>query len=400
MKGRCTMNIEEIVKKVNEILKNNEDYKNDKDMKVQYILLNEDKQITDIVCFGWNGVVSVEPKTFEIKEIPDWAFSYDSDLFESLKEGKNIAYMNAEIHYDIWCRIDEWYPEDIDCKDGLQMYIKYCDEKGITKEYLDKIMELDTPDIMKNFKNLEVGDILKYKGYIAYVDESNLDNEKENIVYIYKNEQDYINGEYIESVSLNNDGIKQNIKKYIDETYSPEINENPNYESERAYFTFALGYDVLQDMFRNSTAPECDLVYDFCDYEAGRFLESKEYSNPKYSGYEMLIEWVDKNKEQILKDFKEMTGGEIEIYNGNMRIIEKGFRNKEPIALVEKTIGNEKEYIVAFFYTTNQDKLNWAYGYYYSDDKTKARNDFQRVISGENLADTLVKKERRNDYEK
>lgn len=64
----------------------------------------------------------------------------------------------------------------------------------------------------------------------------------------------------------------------------------------------------------------------------------------------MLVEWVDKNKGQILEDFKEMTGGEIEIYNGNMRIIEKGYRNKEPVALVEKTIGNEKVYSCFFLY--------------------------------------------------
>ena len=103
----------------------------------------------------------------------------------------------------------------------------------------------------------------------------------------------------------------------------------------------------------------------------------------------MLVEWVDKNKGQILEDFKEMTGGEIEIYNGNMRIIEKGYRDKKPIALVEKTIGNEKEYIVAFYYTTKQDKLEWAYGYYYDNDKSKAFNDFKKVISGGNLAHTF-----------
>ena len=129
------MNIDEIVKKVNEILKNAEDYKDDKEMKVQYILLDKDKQVKEIVCFGWDGMVSVDPKSFEINTIPDWAYSYDTDLFEELKDGKTIAYMNDEIHYDIWCRIDEWYPEDIDCKEGLNLYIKYCDEKGITKEY-------------------------------------------------------------------------------------------------------------------------------------------------------------------------------------------------------------------------------------------------------------------------
>ena len=247
----------------------------------------------------------------------------------------------------LWQTIDEWYPEEFDNIDGVQKYLKYCKDNGITKEYLDNKIGLNTKDVMQYYENLEIGDTMEYLEYIAEVDELNPENNKEHIVNFYENKQDYIDGERIESVSLKMENLKQNIRDYIEENYNLE---EKDMRDERAYFTFVLGYDVLQDMFRNSTAPECDLVYDFCDYEAGRFLESKEYRNPKHSGYEMLVEWVDKNKGQILEDFKEMTGGEIEIYNGNMRIIEKGYRNKEPVALVEKTIGNEKEYIVAFFY--------------------------------------------------
>ncbi len=390
------MNTKEIVKKVNEILKNDEDYKDDEAMKVQYILLDKDKKVADILCFGGNGMISVDPQSFEINTISDWGYSFDSDFFEQLKNGKTIGYMNVEIHYDIWCRINEWYPEDIDCKDGLNLYIRYCDENGITKEYLDKRMELDTPDIMDNFTSLEVGETLEYKGYIAYVDEPNLDNDKENIVYLYKNKQDYINGEYIDSVSLNKEKIKKNIKEYIDETYSPEINKNPNYESEKAYFTFVLGYDLLQDMFKNSTVQECDSTYDFCNYEAGKFLESNEYLNPKYSGYEMLTEWVDKNKETILADYREMTGGEPKLYNGNMVIIDKGFRKDQPIALIEKSLSDsEKEYIVAIYYKINDDKLTWGYAYYYDNNKQKAEADYKKVISGGNLAHTFDKGQER-----
>lgn len=388
------MDIEETVKKVNELLKNNEEYKDDKAMQVQYILLDKDNQIVDITCYGWDGIVSVNPKTFEIDTVAEWAYSYDTDLFEQLKDGKIIGYMTAEVHYDIWCRIAEWYPEDIDCKEGLNLYIKYCDEKGITKEYLDNMNKLDTPDIMDNFTTLEVGDTLEYKGYVASVDEANLDNDKENIVYIYKNNQDYINGDYIESVSLNKDGIKKNIKDYIDEIYSPEINKNPNYESEKAYFTFVLGYDLLQDMFKNSTVQECDSIYDFCNYEAGKFLESNEYQNLKYSGYEMLVEWVKSNKETILEDYKEMTGGEPKMYNGNMVILDKGFRKDQPVALVEKTLNDkEKEYIVAMYYKVNDDKLSWGYAYYYDNDRQKAEEDYKKVISGDNLAHTFDKEQ-------
>ena len=42
---------------------------------------------------------------------------------------------------------------------------------------------------------------------------------KENIVTIYKSQQDYIDGNYVENVSLNTVGLKQNIKEYIDEVY-------------------------------------------------------------------------------------------------------------------------------------------------------------------------------------
>ena len=390
------MNIEETIKKVNEMIKNNEEYKDDKAMQVRYILLDKNNQISDIVCYGWDGIISVEPNSFEIETIAEWAYSYEEDVFEQLKDGKIIGYMTAEVHYDIWCNIAELYPEDIHCKDGIDLYIKYCDEKGITKEYLDKMNNLDTPDIMENFTSLEVGDTLEYKDYFAYVDEPNIDNEKEIIVYLYKNKQDYTNGEYIESVSLNKEGLKKNIKNYIDETYSPEKSKNSNYESEKAYFTFILGYDLLQDMFKNSTVQECDRVYDFCDYEAGQFLESNEYHNLKYSGYEMLVEWVEKNKETIREDYKEMTGGEPKIYNGNMVIVDKGFRKDQPVALVEKTLnGNEKEYIVAMYYKVNDDKLSWGYAYYYDNDKSKAEEDYRKVISGGNLAHTFDKEQER-----
>lgn len=374
-------------------------------MQIDFILVNlKTNETITLASDGQEEMIQFAPYTTKENGyengymiIPDWDFNFDTYLFEELQKGYDIGYMNDKCHYGVWQNIEEWYPEEFENIDGIQKYLKYCKDNEITKEYLDNKMGLNTKDVMQYYENLEVGDTMEYLEYIAEVDKINPDNNKESIINFYKNKQDYIDGEKVERVSLNTKYLKEKVRSYIEENYNTE---EKDLGSERAYFTFVLGYDVLQDMFRNSTAPECDLVYDFCDYEARRFLESKEYSNPKHSGYEMLIEWVDKNKEQILEDFKEMTGGEIEIYNGNMRIIEKGFRNKEPIALVEKTIGNEKEYIVAFFYTTKQDKLEWAYGYYYSDDKTKARNDFQKVISGENLADTFVKKERRNDYEK
>lgn len=374
-------------------------------MQIDLILVNpQTNETITLASDGQEKMIQFAPYTTKengyengYMNVPEWDFNFDTYLFKELQKGYEVGYMSDECHYGVWQTIDEWYPEEFDNIDGVQKYLKYCKDNGITKEYLDNKIGLNTKDVMQYYENLEIGDTMEYLEYIAEVDEINPENNKEHIVNFYENKQDYIDGKKIESISLKAENLKQNIRDYIEGNYNLEEKDMGD---ERAYFTFVLGYDVLQDMFRNSTAPECDLVYDFCDYEAGRFLESKEYRNPKHSGYEMLVEWVDKNKGQILEDFKEITGGEIEIYNGNMRIIEKGYRNKEPIALVEKTVGNEKEYIVAFFYTTQQDKLEWAYGYYYDNDKVKAQKDFQKVVSGDNLADTFNKKESRNDYEK
>lgn len=75
----------------------------------------------------------------------------------------------------------------------------------------------------------------------------------------------------------------------------------------------------------------------------------------------------------------------------NMFVIDIGYRNKEPIALVERTTKYGKEYIIGFNYEITDNKIQWRYGYYYTD-ITKAKNDFKKVLAGGNLADTFEKK--------
>ena len=64
----------------------------------------------------------------------------------------------------------------------------------------------------------------------------------------------------------------------------------------------------------------------------------------------MLQEWLSNNKERIENEYKETIGFEEKNYNGNLKILETGFRKDEAIALVEKDVPsmNRKEYIVAF----------------------------------------------------
>ena len=49
------------------------------------------------------------------------------------------------------------FSRNIDYVDGVNYYVDYCRKNGITKEYLDKAINQNTPDIMKKFeKNIEM----------------------------------------------------------------------------------------------------------------------------------------------------------------------------------------------------------------------------------------------------
>lgn len=174
--------------------------------------------------------------------------------------------------------------------------------------------------------------------------------------------------------------------------------EQYNEESEINYLNFVLGYDLLNDMFKKSKNPECDISYDFCDYLSRQFIKSEEYQNTNYSTYDMLVKWLENNKNKIKQDYKDFIDGDVKsktrsLDNG-IYVIDLGYRREQPIALVEKTYKDFKEYIIAINYKIKDNKIEWGYGYYYDNNINKAREDFQKVISGGSLTNTFDKKER------
>ena len=397
---------EKIEKEKNEIESFLNDSIDHQDKHIDYILVDPNTNETYVLASDGNDeAIEFNPlsKNYEggYTNVPEWDYNFDYYIYNYLEEGKRIGYMTDEVHYSIWNSIHELYPEDIDYKDGVQAYLQYCADNGITKEYLDKKTGFDTPDIMQYFEGLALNSIMQYKGYIIEADDLNVDNPKENLVHIYENNQDYINGEEIETVSLNTIGLKQNVRDYIDEFYV----DKSVIESEKAYFTFVLGYDLLNDMLTKSSTPENDVSYDFCNMIADKFLRSDEYKNEKYSSYEMLESWVNDNKDFIRKEHSLFIGESIDrddktrMLDNGMYVMDLGYRNKQPVALVEKTMqDNSKEYIIAFNYKINDKKIDWAYGYYYNNNISKAKQDFNKVLSGGNLADTFNKK--KNDKER
>lgn len=301
--------IEKIKNDIETFLKDTMDHQN---KHIDYILYDPDNDNPFVLASdNYGEAIEFTPYTKEYDggylEVPEWDYNFDYYIYNYLEEGKRIGYMTDEVHYSIWNSIHELYPEDIDYKDGVQAYLQYCADNGITKEYLDKNTGFDTPDVMQYFEGLAINDTMKYKGYIIESDDLNLDNPKESLVHIYENEQDYNKKEEIETASLKTIGLKQNIRDYIDEFYI----DKTVVESEKAYFTFVLGYDLLNDMLSKSSTPENDISYDFCNMIAGEFLKSEEYKNEKYSSYEMLESWVNDNKDFIKSEYLKFTGNEI-----------------------------------------------------------------------------------------
>ena len=385
--------IEEEKIKVEKFLNDNMEHQ---DKKIDYILYKPDKMETNILASNSNDeAIEFRSNTNDFNYVPEWDYNFDYYIYNLLEENWKIEYMTPEVHYSIWNSINELYPNDIDYKDGVQNYLQYCADNKITKKYLDEETGLNTPDVMQHFEGIALNETMKYKGYIIEAGDLNDDNPKENLVYIYDNEQDYINGDEMETISLNTIGLKQNVRDYIDEFYI----DKSVIESEKAYFTFVLGYDLLNDMLKKSSTPENDISYDFCNMVAEEFLKSEEYKNVKYSSYEMLESWVNDNK-NFIKNQHDLFVGESssnktrKLGNG-MYVIDVGYRKEQPVALVKKDTDYGLEYIVAFNYKIDNDRINWAYGSYYGDDFTKAKQDFDKVLNGGNLSKTFERNDER-----
>lgn len=362
---------------------------------IDYILINPDNNDTiSIISDGAEKIVEFTPYTKKMETgyatVSEWAYNFDEYLFQELENGYMIGYMSDNNHYGVWNSIQELYPEDINHKDGVQWYLQYCADNGITKEYLDKQTGLDTPNVMKFFDGLALFETMEYKGYIIEADDTNLDNWKENLVNIYENKEVFDNKEPIETVSLNTIDLKQNIREYIDEFYI----DKKVIDKEISYYTFVIGYDLLQEDFKTSPYPECDLTYGFCEKVAKDFVNSDSYKYDNRSSYELLEKYINENRFQILKDYEKFIGAENIYFEDNKKILKVANRNDQPVALVEWVKGGRKEYVVAINYTIDGNKIYWSRGYYYTDND-KAKIDFNRVKNGEYLTPKYDEREAR-----
>lgn len=314
-----------------QLLKEQEEYSNS---EILYVLINNKdiKESISVVLTNNEELYEVKLKNKEINYLMDWDYNFDDEIFANLEKEYDIGYMNMEVHYAIWSNLEEIGIEEIEHKIGLQKYLKFCKENNIDKKAIDKKL------------GKEVADAMKY----------------------YDSKNDF--------VVIENNEVKIPRKIY-------------QKENDIDYIKFCLGYDLLNGMLSKSETSECDISYDFCDYLARKFVKTDYYKNEFKSTYDNLQEWINNNKDIIKSEHLCFSGLD------DKAIIEFGKRGKTPVALVEHYFKDgTKEYIVAFNYEIKNNKTEWGYGYYYSDDIKKAKEDFERVKAGKSLADTFEEK--------
>jgi len=249
---------------------------------------------------------------------------------------------------------------------------KVIDESTLEDARNDLEQEIDYNNVKDN-PDIEQGKVFKIQDYYCEIDDFNFDNLNESIVFIYESKEKLDEGEYLEQVSLLNKDIKSNIEEYINENYYSDISE-----SERAYFAFVLGYDLLNRNLKKNL-PECDLSYDFCNMLATKFLRSKEYKNEKYSGYEMLCEWIDKNRFDIKKELIPNCPLKNRKLSDEEYIVDFGYVNDELNILVEEKKDNSRRFKIGFNCIVENEKVNCNYVIYF-DNKSRAIQEFNNII--------------------
>lgn len=329
--------IKDLIHESKMLLKNDEEYKH-LNMEIHYVLENTNDIRKSIIFAVDDGdeMAEIDLEEQEVKYSPEWAYNIDTDIFEYLENEYNIGFISDTWHYNIWNMIDEYGIEEIEHKLGFQKYLKYCKENNIDKKYLIEKNNLpNVPDIMKY-----------YEEKISY---TKIENGKVEIP------QD----------------------KYIKDN---DVN----------YIAFCLGYDLLNDRLSQAENNECDLVYDFCNYLANKFVETDYYKNEWKSTYDNLREWLEDNKEIIQSEYL------CYFKLDDKLILETGERRDTPVALVKRENEQVKEYIIAFNYEIANNKVQWGYGYYYDQNIEKAKADFEKVKAGESLADTFKDSENKS----
>ena len=203
--------------------------------------------------------------------------------------------------------------------------------------------------------------------------------------YIEYCKNNNISKEYLdEKVTNDTPDIMKYFGKY------KEIEKKIDYD--KSYFTFVLGYEMLNNMLSNSKAPECDVCYDFCEMQVKKFMLSQEYLNSNISAYDALRNWINERYDIIKSEFLQYSSIDYKF------ILEKGKIKNMPVALIENAGGKPNTYLIAFDYKVSDNETEWSYAIDYDENINKARTDFEKILDGKSLDMNNNRKKERDYY--
>lgn len=146
--------IKETYNEISSFLNDNIEHQN---KEIAYILYEPiTKETRTLATDGIENSIEFDSRKQDYSFVAEWDYNFDYYLYDLFQNGMEIGYMSDDVHYSIWNSINELYPTDIECKDGVKYYIEYCRQNNITKDYIDSKTGFDTPDIMSKFNNEKI----------------------------------------------------------------------------------------------------------------------------------------------------------------------------------------------------------------------------------------------------
>ena len=130
--------VQEIYNDASEYLRDNIEHQN---KQIDYILINPSNDELWVMCSdGVDTAIELHYKDGMMKNnyVPEWDYNFDYYVYNLLEDGYKIGYISDDLHYSLWNSIHELYPDDIEFKNGVKNYIKYCKNNHINKDYIDK----------------------------------------------------------------------------------------------------------------------------------------------------------------------------------------------------------------------------------------------------------------------
>lgn len=125
--------------------------------KMSYLLVEGSiNKLERVLAYAVNdqAVLLFHPMEKPVYEslLNDWEFYFDYDLFQYLEGGFDLIAMTPDAHTGVWHEIAEYHDTSgIACVQGMQKYLHYCKQHGITKEGLARETGYDGMDVMTQY---------------------------------------------------------------------------------------------------------------------------------------------------------------------------------------------------------------------------------------------------------